>query len=105
MMGVGFVRENGELQTWVARMGYLWFCAVLRNKKTGEGGNGVQTIVPPERAYVGDRPWGIAMIAIQGFASCVCSKKKCHEAWDGFRCQYKIDAVRRVLRPARRDAL
>ena len=56
MMGVGFLRENGELQTWAARMGYLWFCAVLRNKKTGEGGNGVQTIVPPERAYVGDRP-------------------------------------------------
>ena len=33
MMGVGFLRENGELQTWVARMGYLWFCAVARIRK------------------------------------------------------------------------
>lgn len=67
VMGVGFLRQNGELQTWVERMGYLWFCAALRNKKKTTGGIWwVQTIVPPERAYVGDRP---RRIAIQGFPS------------------------------------
>ena len=37
--------NNGELETWAVRMGYLWFCAVARNNP---GGNGMQTIVPPE---------------------------------------------------------
>ena len=41
MMGVGFLRENGELQTWVARMGYLWFCAALRNNTVGKRRAGV----------------------------------------------------------------
>jgi hypothetical protein len=55
MMGVrvGFPRENyWRMETWAARMGYLWFCAVARNKT---GGNGMQTIVPPEWAYVDHR--------------------------------------------------
>jgi hypothetical protein len=56
MMGVGFLRENGELQTWAARewatCGSVPYFVIGR--RAGE--NGVQTIVPPERAYVGDRP-------------------------------------------------
>lgn len=103
MMGVGFLRENGELQTWVARMGYLWFCAALRNKKKTTGGIWwVQTIVPPERAYVGDRP---CRIAIQGFPSAFAQRRSATPRGRPSRRHYKIDAVRRVLRPARRDAL
>jgi len=55
IVGVEFLRENGielKMETWAARMGYLWFCAVARNKT---GGNGMQTIVPPEWAYVDHR--------------------------------------------------
>lgn len=57
MMGVGFLRENGELQTWAARewatCGSVPYFVIRRRAGAG---NGMQTIVPPEWAYVGDRP-------------------------------------------------
>ena len=53
MMGVGFLRESGRRgpREW-ATCGSVPYLVILR--RAGE--DGVQTIVPPERAYVGDRP-------------------------------------------------
>lgn len=75
---MGFLRENdnnGEMETWAARMGYLWFCAVARNNP---GGNGMQTIVPPDKVYVDQL---ISRLIYRAFASAL-RNKRCHEAWD-----------------------